>query len=211
MSYIRGILALGGLLLVGCGTATPTTATNTVTVATTSIATSTLVTTKTVVTTEVEVITSTIVDTSAPSPDTPGPDGGAACATDPAYHDEAPDGLDPAVIAAWDAAKSAAAASGMTMCLNDGKRSRAQQQQEYAEYVARYGEEVARTHVLPPEKSAHVAGYAIDVQPDAAYNWLDSTNGSYSLCRTYDNEAWHFEYAATFKLGCPPRRFAPEG
>ena len=60
------------------------------------------------------------------------------------------------------------------------------------------------TNVLPPEKSAHVLGTAIDVQPYAAYTWLQGTNGALNFCRIYDNEAWHFEYDTSFSsTGCP--------
>ena len=164
------------------------------------------------VSTTLETSTSVVVSTAAaPDPNTPGPAGGPPCATDPAYFDEAPDGLDPKLIAAWRSAQSGAGAAGVTLCLNDGKRSIAQQEETFTSYVAQYGEEQARALVLPPEKSAHVAGYAIDVQPAAAYQWLEATNGKYGLCRMYDNEAWHFEYAETFTLGCPPRRAAPAG
>ena len=60
--------------------------------------------------------------------------------------------------AAWLAADAAAAAQGITMCLADGKRSRAQQQETYDDYVTQYGQAMADQYVLPPEKSAHVLG-----------------------------------------------------
>jgi LAS superfamily LD-carboxypeptidase LdcB len=113
------------------------------------------------------------------------------------------------VISAWTAAKTAAQRAGVTLCLNDGKRSAAQQRQTYASYVAQFGEAAAQEYVLPPEKSAHVLGYAIDVQPAAGARWLEQTAGQFGLCRMYDNEAWHFEFAQTFTLGCPPRRARP--
>jgi D-alanyl-D-alanine carboxypeptidase len=60
--------------------------------------------------------------------------------------------------------------------------------------------------VLLPEKSAHVLGLAIDVQPYAAYTWLEGTKAAWSFCRIYDNEAWHFEYNPDFvTAGCPAR------
>jgi len=64
--------------------------------------------------------------------------------------------------------------------------------------------------VLSPEKSAHVLGLAIDVHPLAGHNWLEQTAGSLGLCRTYDNETWHFEYDASFATeGCPARMAHP--
>lgn len=175
-----------------------------------AVQTSTVLETSTVVETSVTIQVSTIV-ADRPDPDTAGEQDGPPCPVDGNYHDEDPAGLDPRVVQAWSQAQSDAAAAGIVLCLNDGKRSVRQQQQTYADYVEQYGQDVANTLVLPPEKSAHVAGYAIDVQPATAASWLEQTNGSYGLCRVYDNEAWHFEYAGTFYLGCPPRRAQPGG
>lgn len=137
-------------------------------------------------------------------PDTPGPDNGKKCATNDAYVDEDPTGLEPNLILAWRAVEKAANADGVVVCLNDGKRSRAQQQATFDEYVAQYGEEVAKQYVLPPDKSAHVIGNAIDVQPAAAFNWLMKTDGAFGLCRIYDNELWHFEFKKSYaSTGCP--------
>ncbi|GGL95804.1 D-alanyl-D-alanine carboxypeptidase family protein [Nakamurella endophytica] len=149
----------------------------------------------------------------ADQPDVPGPDDGPACSVDPQYSDEAPTGLRPAVQAAWRSARSQAARQRITLCLNDGKRSRAQQLALFDDYVRQYGsEEIARQYVLPPGKSAHVSGYAVDVQPASAYRWLQATTGRLGWCRIYDNEPWHFEYAARYRsTGCPPRLPEPEG
>lgn len=152
----------------------------------------------------------TLPDQPAPDPELPGDDSGGPCASDPNYFDEDPTGLDENVVTAWRAVEIAANSQGLVVCLNDGKRSRAQQQDTYDAYVAQYGQAMADQYVLTPDKSAHVTGYAIDVQPAAAFNWLENTNGAFGFCRTYDNEAWHFEfnrdYAAT---GCPARAPAP--
>ncbi len=105
-----------------------------------------------------------------------------------------------------------AKAQGVTLCLNDGKRSRAQQQAQFDQYKEQYGEEVARQLVLPPDKSAHVRGDAVDAQPAAGYQWLQATKGSLGFCRIYDNEAWHFEFDPAYKTdGCPARLPKPEG
>lgn len=108
--------------------------------------------------------------------------------------------------AAWLAVVVIGAAAGVKMCLADGKRSRAQQQQTYDDYVAQYGSEMAAQYVLPPEKSAHVLGSAVDVQPSAAHTWLEGTRGTLGWCRMYDNEVWHFEYDQAYVSGgCPAR------
>ncbi|MEO7376082.1 MAG: D-alanyl-D-alanine carboxypeptidase family protein [Nakamurella sp.] len=209
---------VAALLLAGCGSpesAAPTsTIVTTATVTATATATATVTAVRTATVTAVTTTTATSTAPAAgerPDADTPGPDGGTACAVDPAYRDEPTDGLADAVIAAWADARAAAAAVGITLCVNDGKRSRAQQQATFDDYVARYGQAAAEQYVLPPDSSAHVAGYAIDVQPSASAAWLEGTNGSWGFCRMYDNEIWHFEFAETFRLGCPPRRTAPAG
>ena len=215
------VVAASAVLLVvlaGCGSSTPDAATATVTdtVQSVQVETSTTVETSTAVSVEVStsVATSTsveVVTAASPDPETPGPEGGPACSADPSYYDEPTTGLDPNLIVSWQRATADAAAQGVTLCLHDGKRSRQQQLDTFDAYVAQYGEAAAHQYVLPPEKSAHVAGYAIDVQPASADSWLEATNGSYGLCRMYDNEIWHFEWAATFQLGCPPRRAQPAG
>lgn len=145
-------------------------------------------------------------------PDAAGPEHGPSCPADPQYSNEATTGLRSDAVAAWTATVAAAKAAGVTLCLNDGKRSRAQQQAQFDTYVKEYGEEVAKQLVLPPDKSAHVIGIAIDVQPAAGYQWLQDTAGSLGFCRIYDNEPWHFEYHPGYAPeGCPKRLPAPRG
>lgn len=142
----------------------------------------------------------------------PGPDNGPPCAVDPQYSDETPTGLRPDVLAAWVAVKKYAKNQGVALCLNDGKRSTAQQLALYADYVKQFGRAAADVYVLPPSKSAHVKGYAVDVQPAAAYQWLQTTRGARGWCRIYDNEPWHFEYSRGYQTaGCPARLPEPVG
>jgi LAS superfamily LD-carboxypeptidase LdcB len=139
-------------------------------------------------------------------PDTPGEDGGARCPGNEQYAAEQPTGMRADVAAAWLAVAAAGESQRITMCLADGKRSRAQQQATYDDYVTQFGKAMADQYVLPPDKSAHVLGSAVDVQPYAAYTWLEGTAGKLGFCRIYDNEAWHFEYDAAFPDdGCPAR------
>lgn len=152
----------------------------------------------------------TLVQATA-DPEAAGPDNGPACKADPQYSDEAPTGLRSDVIAGWKALQAKAKAAGIPLCLNDGKRSRAQQQAIYDDYVNQYGTATADELVLTPDKSAHVAGYAVDVQPANGYQWLQASDGEYGFCRIYDNEPWHFEYAKAYiSDGCPPRLPKPE-
>jgi LAS superfamily LD-carboxypeptidase LdcB len=145
-------------------------------------------------------------------PQTPGPEGGPTCKADSQYVNESTTGLQPDVVTAWAAAVATAKRAGITLCLNDGKRSRDQQLAQFAEYEKQYGKEVAEQLVLPPGRSAHVLGVAVDAQPEAGWQWLQKTKGSLGFCRRYDNEGWHFEYAPQFKTaGCPARLPKPVG
>jgi len=112
------------------------------------------------------------------------------------------------VARAWDDARIRAARAGVILCLNDGKRSTAQQIALSDQYVKELGSAaLARQYVLPPASSAHVKGYAVDVQPESGHRWLQATAGSLGFCRIYDNEPWHFEFSAGYPItGCPARR-----
>jgi len=163
-------------------------------------------------TTAADAVDPDAVDPDAVDPDAPGDDHGKPCPADPRYVDEAPIGLRPDVAAAWAAATKTARAAGIVVCLNDGKRSRAQQQATFDNYVRQFGAAMARQYVLPPAKSAHVLGFAVDVQPYAAYTWLERTGGALGFCRRYDNEAWHFEFDEAYRSsGCPARLPRPAG
>ncbi|GAA2000692.1 D-alanyl-D-alanine carboxypeptidase family protein [Nakamurella flavida] len=141
-----------------------------------------------------------------------GPEGGARCSAATEYADESGEGLDPAVAAAWDAARRAATDAGVHLCLADGKRSWDQQVAIAQDYVDKYGAETAKKYALPPESSEHVRGLAVDVQPASAYTWLEARKGSDGFCRTYDNEPWHFEWsAAHITEGCPATVAHPAG
>ncbi|MFI6306597.1 D-alanyl-D-alanine carboxypeptidase family protein [Amycolatopsis thailandensis] len=135
----------------------------------------------------------------------PGPDTGPTCAVDKRYVDEATSGMRPDVIEAWKALLAKAKAQGVTLCVNDGKRSRAQQQQEFDKAVQRFGSvEQAKKWALQPETSMHVKGIAVDIQPLNSASWVDKNGGALGWCRRYDNEKWHFEYdPAWITGGCP--------
>lgn len=132
--------------------------------------------------------------------------GDRPCPVDAQFSDKNPLGMKPEVLAGWQRLVKTAADQNVTLCLNDGKRSEAQQRAEFDDYSRKYGVAVARQYVLPPEKSAHVQGTAADVQPQASAAWLERSNGKYGWCRRYDNEFWHFEYSASYSTsGCPAR------
>ncbi|SDI11482.1 D-alanyl-D-alanine carboxypeptidase [Sinosporangium album] len=116
-------------------------------------------------------------------------------------------GLTPGTRRAYLRAAEAAETDGVEMHITSGHRTRKEQLAEFQEAVDRYGSaEQARKFVLPPDKSAHVKGLAVDVGPRPAAAWLEDTNGKYGLCRIYTNEWWHFEYSSRYarERRCPP-------
>ena len=107
--------------------------------------------------------------------------------------------------AAFKRAFADARAAGLTPEIRSAWRSAEWQQILFDRAVTKYGSRAeASKWVLSPVKSAHVKGYAIDVHPQAMASWLEEHGPAYGLCRTYDNEWWHFEYLATST--CPPRQ-----
>lgn len=137
----------------------------------------------------------------------PGPPDGPKCAIDARYLDEAPAGLRPEVSQAWKTLRAKASEQGVQLCLNDGKRSRQQQQKEFDEAVQKFGtKELASRYVLnPPDRSMHVRGYAVDIQPIESAQWVEKNGSTLGWCRRYENEQWHFEYDARYSTGgCPP-------
>ena len=114
-------------------------------------------------------------------------------------------GLTAGTRAALARAQHDAGRAGVTLTVNSGYRSAAYQKRIYDCWVAELGSpQAARQRALPPGESAHVAGYALDIAPQQAADWLEKSAGAYGLCRRYENEAWHFEYQASYaKRGCP--------
>ncbi|GCE02275.1 D-alanyl-D-alanine carboxypeptidase family protein [Embleya hyalina] len=117
-----------------------------------------------------------------------------------------PKALTPAAYAAWKRIDQAMAAEGIKLKLNSGKRGWRHQQKLLDDKIAEVGSREAALHwVLPPEKSMHVQGVAVDIYPADAQAWLQAKGSEYGWCRLYDNEVWHFEYNASYTRGCPPR------
>ena len=130
--------------------------------------------------------------------------GTPALRSDPPTPSPAPTALDPDLAQRFADAQAAAAAEGVTLTLTSGWRSADEQQRLVDDAIATYGSaEEAHRWVLPPERSAHVAGLAIDVGPVDGARWLEERAGQFGLCRTYQNEWWHFESA-------PPDGACPE-
>jgi hypothetical protein len=122
------------------------------------------------------------------------------------YSEESIDGLSSKLRTRLKKAMSAAEADGVPIRINSGRRSAAKQRRLLQEAIEKYGSyEAATRWVLPPEKSAHVTGKAVDIGPQAAMTWLDENGWKYGICRRYDNEPWHFEALTTPGTECPPR------
>ncbi|GAB3134716.1 hypothetical protein GCM10027289_27140 [Tsukamurella serpentis] len=115
------------------------------------------------------------------------------------------DGLDPALAQAYSAAQQAAADEGVALSITSGKRSWDQQQALWEQGSAQYGSSAAaRRWVLPPQESTHVSGRAVDVGPWQSAAWLQRNGNRWGLCRTFDNEWWHFELVTAAGGVCPP-------
>ncbi|WP_083885151.1 M15 family metallopeptidase [Nocardia thailandica] len=116
------------------------------------------------------------------------------------------EGLDPKLAAAYTLAERQAHAEGVPLSITSGYRSPEQQDALWQDGLATYGSpEEARRWVLPPQESTHVSGHAVDVGPQVGAAWLEANGNRWGLCRTFDNEWWHFELVTTPGTPCPPR------
>lgn len=115
-------------------------------------------------------------------------------------------GLDPQLQHRFDEAAQSARAQGIHLTITSGWRSAADQQTVLDQAVARYGATEARRWALPPDRSAHVRGEAIDVGDTAGARWLTAHGATFGLCRVYANEVWHFEPTVGPGGTCPALR-----
>ena len=123
----------------------------------------------------------------------------------PALSDAPATALDPELARRVVAAAADAAAAGVSLTITSGWRSASDQQALVEQMVVRYGsEQEAHRWVLPPATSAHVQGLAVDVGGTEGALWLSEHGAAYGLCRTYENEVWHFEPVIAPGGTCPP-------
>ncbi|MFE3443079.1 M15 family metallopeptidase [Nocardia sp. NPDC059180] len=116
------------------------------------------------------------------------------------------EGLNPLLALAYNMAADEAHASGVPLSITSGYRTHAEQQALWDDGVRTHGSPAeARRWVLPPNESTHVTGHAVDVGPIEGARWLEVNGNRWGLCRTFDNEWWHFELATVPGLPCPPR------
>lgn len=115
--------------------------------------------------------------------------------------------LDPALLAATQAAATEAKSDGVEMVVTSGWRSARFQQSLVDDAVQKYGssEEAARW-VKSPEESSHVSGKAVDIGYTDAASWMMQHGSDYGLCQTYTNEMWHFELATEPGGTCPEQQ-----
>ncbi|MGK8467811.1 M15 family metallopeptidase [Nocardia cyriacigeorgica] len=116
------------------------------------------------------------------------------------------EGLNPVLALAYTMAADEAHAAGVPLSITSGHRTPAEQQALWDEGLRTYGSPgEARRWVLPPGESTHVTGNAVDVGPIEGARWLEANGNRWGLCRTFDNEWWHFELATFPGTPCPPR------
>ncbi len=104
-------------------------------------------------------------------------------------------GLDAPLRKAVQQAARAAAEEGVgDFWLTSGWRTEEYQQALLNDAVKQHGTlRVALRWVKTPETSEHVHGAAADVGPASAAAWMTRNSERFGLCRTYANEAWHYE------------------
>ena len=122
-----------------------------------------------------------------------------------------PKALVPKMNSRFKAAKLAAKKNGHSLNLTSGYRSYSRQKYLFQRAVKKHGSEAAASKwVLPPGKSNHPWGIAIDINYGAggakgkkAAAWLEKNGYKYGLCRRYENEWWHFEPLVAPGTKCP--------
>ena len=118
-----------------------------------------------------------------------------------------PNEIDPQLLVRFSAAKAAAEKDGQRIYIASGFRTLERQKYLFAAAVKKYGSEAeAAKWVAPPYVSHHPWGLAIDVnypnEPVGA-GWLEVNGARFGLCRTYENEWWHFEPVIAPGGTCP--------
>jgi hypothetical protein len=106
------------------------------------------------------------------------------------------------------AAQSVARKEGINLVITSGFRTAARQEYLFQRAIQKYGsEKEASKWVLPPDKSHHPDGIALDVNypgNPGDTKWLEVNGYKYGLCRVYKNEWWHFEPVIAPGETCPP-------
>jgi hypothetical protein len=97
------------------------------------------------------------------------------------------EGMRPDVAAAFDRIAAAAAAAGLTLVVNSGFRSDAEQ-------AALFAAHPDPRWVAPPGHSLHRCATELDLGPESAYAWLAANAARFGFVQRYSWEAWHYGY-----------------
>jgi len=99
----------------------------------------------------------------------------------------------PDVAAAFDRMATAAAQAGISLVINSGFRSDAEQ-------ATLFAVNPDPQWVAPPGQSLHRCATELDFGPDSAYSWLAANASGFGFVQRYSWEAWHYGYTQ----GPPP-------
>jgi hypothetical protein len=97
------------------------------------------------------------------------------------------EGMRPDVATAFDRMAAAASSTGLTIVVNSGFRSDAEQ-------AALFAAHPDPTWVAPPGHSLHRCATELDLGPESAYGWLAANASRFGFVQRYSWEAWHYGY-----------------
>lgn len=97
------------------------------------------------------------------------------------------EGMRPDVAAAFDRLAAAASGAGLTLVVNSGFRSDAEQ-------AALFAAHPDPRWVAPPGHSLHRCATELDLGPESAYAWLAANASRFGFVQRYSWEAWHYGY-----------------
>lgn len=97
------------------------------------------------------------------------------------------EGMRPDVGAAFDRMAAAAAQVGLTLVVNSGFRSDAEQ-------AALFAAHPDPRWVAPPGHSLHRCATELDLGPESAYGWLATNATRFGFVQRYSWEAWHYGF-----------------
>jgi hypothetical protein len=97
------------------------------------------------------------------------------------------EGMRPDVAAAFDRMAAAARRAGISLVVNSGFRSDAEQAELFAQTPD-------PTMVAPPGKSLHRCATEVDLGPSSAYGWLAANAPRFGFVKRYSWEPWHFGF-----------------
>jgi len=106
----------------------------------------------------------------------------------------------------WNAMTKAALADGINLNSDSALRSWDNQLRAYEDFIktGRNQNNVVVPNILPPEKSLHVLGLAVDIngasKGSVVHNWL-AANAARFGWTPISNEAWHWEFKGSKSFG----------